>query len=221
MTKQTYNKIVTPVGVSQYCWLNTPDTKFDKENGGHFKTNLILKGSEAQTVIKSIKEEMKKSLEMAKEKTKGKEPKTANMPFEEEYIDGKPTGNIIFKFKAKAKIMMKSGDVIDIKIPIFDRKSGDVIDIKIPIFDSKGTPMKEQVWSGSEMKISADMIPYYTAMAGAGVSLRLKAVQITKLVEGGAGAGAKGHGFDEIKDGYVAPEEQPTEADEIQEASDF
>jgi len=65
------------------------------------------------------------------------------------------------------------------------------------------------------------MIPYYTAMAGAGVSLRLKAVQITKLVEGGAGAGAKGHGFDEIKDGYVAPEEQPTEADEIQEASDF
>jgi hypothetical protein len=206
MTKQTYNKIVTPVGVSQFCWLNTPDTKFDKENGGHFKTNLILKGSEAQTVIKSIKEEMKKSLEMAKEKTKGKEPKTANMPFEEEYIEGKPTGNIIFKFKAKAKIMMKSGDVID---------------IKIPIFDSKGTPMKEQVWSGSEMKISADMIPYYTAMAGAGVSLRLKAVQITKLVEGGAGAGAKGHGFDEIKDGYVAPEEQPTETDEIQEASDF
>jgi len=206
MTKQTYNKIVTPVGVSQYCWLNTPDTKFDKENGGHFKTNLILKGSEAQTVIKSIKEEMKKSLEMAKEKTKGKEPKTANMPFEEEYIEGKPTGNIIFKFKAKAKIMMKSGDVID---------------IKIPIFDSKGTPMKEQVWSGSEMKISADMIPYYTAMAGAGVSLRLKAVQITKLVEGGAGAGAKGHGFDEIKDGYVAPEEQPTETDEVQEASDF
>ena len=48
--------------------------------------------------------------------------------------------------------------------------------------------MKEQVWSGSEMKVSADMIPYYTAMAGAGVSLRLKAVQITKLVEGGAGA---------------------------------
>ena len=29
MSKQTYNKIVTPVGVSQYCWLNTPDTKFD------------------------------------------------------------------------------------------------------------------------------------------------------------------------------------------------
>ena len=65
MSKQVYNKLVTPVGVSQYCWLNTPDTKFDKENGGHFKTNLILKGSDAQHLIKGIKDEMKKSLEIA------------------------------------------------------------------------------------------------------------------------------------------------------------
>ena len=204
MSKQVYNKLVTPVGVSQYCWLNTPDTKFDKENGGHFKTNLIIKGSDAQSLIKSINDEMKVSLEMAKEKSKGKPPKTANMPFEEEFVEGKPTGNIIFKFKAKAKIMMKSGDVID---------------IKIPIFDSKGTPMKEQVWSGSEMKVSAEMIPYYTAMAGAGVSLRLKAVQIAKLVEGGSGAGANAQGFSEIKDGYVAPE--VTKENEVQETSDF
>ena len=200
MSKQTYNKIVTPIGVSQYCWLNTPDTKFDKENGGHFKTNLIIKGSAAQPLIKSIKDEMKVSLEMAKEKSKGKQLKTANTPFEEEYADGKPTGNIIFKFKAKAKIMMKSGDVID---------------IKIPVFDSKGVPMKEQIWSGSEMKVSADMIPYYTAMAGAGVSLRLKAVQISKLVEG-SGSGAKNHGFEEIKDGYVAPEVDKTFENEVQ-----
>ena len=97
MSKQVYNKLVTPVGVSQYCWLNTPDTKFDKENGGHFKTNLILKGSDAQHLIKGIKDEMKKSLEIAKEKSKGKEPKTANMPFEEEYVEetvnGKKEGN--------------------------------------------------------------------------------------------------------------------------------
>ena len=58
MNKKVYNKLVTPIGISQYCWLNTPDTKFDKENGGHFKTNLIVKGSEAQSIIKSIKDEM-------------------------------------------------------------------------------------------------------------------------------------------------------------------
>jgi hypothetical protein len=53
------------------------------------------------------------------------------------------------------------------------------------------------------------------------VSLRLKAVQITKLVEGGAGAGAKGHGFDEIKDGYVAPEVETFENEVQQSETDF
>tara|TARA_E500000331_G_C17234247_1_gene704023 strand:- start:23 stop:637 length:615 start_codon:yes stop_codon:yes gene_type:complete len=193
MNKQTYNKLVTPVGVSQFAWLNKPDTKFD--DNGHYKVNIILDGDSAKPLIKSINGEITKAVEMAKEKSKGKNIKTANTPFEEEYADGKPTGNIIFKFKAKAKIIMKNGDVID---------------NKVPIFDSKGTPMTNQVWSGSEMKASADMIPYYTAMAGAGVSLRLKAVQITKLVEG-SGASSSSHGFSEVKDGYVAPEDKTFE----------
>jgi len=193
MNKQTYTKLVTPVGVSQFAWLNKPDTKFD--DNGHYKVNLILDGNSAKPLIKSINDENKKAVEMAKEKSKGKNIKTANTPFEEEYADGKPTGNIIFKFKAKAKIIMKNGDVID---------------NKVPIFDSKGTPMTNQVWSGSEMKVSADMIPYYTAMAGAGVSLRLKAVQMTKLVEG-SGANSSAHGFSEVKDGYVAPEDKTFE----------
>jgi len=193
MSKQTYNKLVTPVGVSQFAWLNKPDTKFDEN--GHYKVNLIVSANDAKPLIKSINDEIAKAVEMAKEKSKGKNIKTANTPFEEEYADGKPTGNVIFKFKAKAKIIMKNGDVID---------------NKVPIFDSKGTPMTNQVWSGSEMKASADMIPYYTAMAGAGVSLRLKAVQVTKLVEGSS-ASSSSHGFSEVKDGYVAPEDKTFE----------
>jgi hypothetical protein len=31
-------------------------------------------------------------------------------------------------------------------------------------------------------------------------------VQITELVEGGSGSNAEGFGFDEVKDGYKAPE---------------
>jgi hypothetical protein len=201
MSKQTYNKLVTPIGVSQFAWLNKPDTKFD--DNGHYKVNIILDGDSAKPLIKSINDEIAKAVEMAKEKSKGKNIKTANTPFEEEVVEEtvngkkvmKPTGNIIFKFKAKAKIIMKNGDVID---------------NKVPIFDSKGTPMTNQVWSGSEMKASADMIPYYTAMAGAGVSLRLKAVQITKLVEG-SGASSSSHGFSEVKDGYTAPEDKTFE----------
>ena len=204
MSKMNYAKIVTPVGVSQFCWLNVPDTKFDET--GHYKTNLIVNAKEGQAIVKSINEEVKKAVTIGAEKANGKEVKKANLPFEEEYIEGKPTGNIIFKFKTKAKIITKDGKVIP---------------NKVAIFDSQGKPMTDiSIWSGSQMKVSADLIPYFTAMAGAGVSLRLRAVQITKLVEGG-NANSAGHGFDKVEDGYVAPEVDKTFENEVQENTDF
>ena len=189
MAKNSYVKVVSPVGVSQYAWLTTPDTRFDET--GHYKTNLILKAKDAQPLVTQINAEIKKSLTLAKEKAKGKSIKQAPSPFEDELIDGKPSGNVIFKFKTKAKIITKDGKVIP---------------NRVALFDSTGKPMIDaNVWSGSEMKVSAELIPYYTAMAGAGVSMRLRAVQITKLVEGGS-SNAKGYGFDKVKDGYEQPE---------------
>ena len=204
MSKMNYAKIVTPVGVSQFCWLNVPDTKFDET--GHYKTNLIVNAKEGQAIVKSINEEVKKAVTIGAEKSNGKEVKKANLPFEEEYVEGKPTGNLIFKFKTKAKIMTKDGKVIP---------------NKVAIFDSQGKPMTDiSIWSGSQMKVSAELIPYFTAMAGAGVSLRLRAVQITKLVEGG-NANSAGHGFDKVEDGYVAPEVDKTFENEVQTNTDF
>ena len=204
MSKMNYAKIVTPVGVSQFCWLNVPDTKFDET--GHYKTNLIVNAKEGQAIVKSINDEVKKAVTIGAEKANGKEVKKANLPFEEEYVEGKPTGNLIFKFKTKAKIMTKDGKVIP---------------NKVAIFDSQGKPMTDiSIWSGSEMKVSAELIPYFTAMAGAGVSLRLRAVQITKLVEGG-NANSAGHGFDKVEDGYVAPEVDKTFENEVQTNTDF
>ena len=40
MPKNNYDKLVTPIGVSQYAWLTKPDTQFDPD--GHYKVNLIL-----------------------------------------------------------------------------------------------------------------------------------------------------------------------------------
>ncbi len=85
------------------------------------------------------------------------------------------------------------------------------------MFDSSGKPLTDaNVWSGSEMKVSAELVHWFTAMAGAGVSLRLRAVQITKLVEGGAG-NAEGYGFDKVEGGYTAPESVNTNV--VQEES--
>ena len=131
-------------------------------------------------------------LELLK-KNSGKKIKLANAPYEEELDDkGKPTGNTIFKFKRKAQIISADGKVIP---------------FKVAIFDSSGKPMTDtNVWSGSQMKVSAELVHWFTAMAGAGVSLRLRAVQITKLVEGGSG-NAEGYGFEAVDGGYVAPEQ--------------
>lgn len=192
--KNNYVKIVSPEGISQYAWLTQPDTKFDTD--GHYKVNLIVPTDKAQPLIKQINAEMEASLKIAKEKNKGKAIKLANPPYEEE-MDEKnvPTGNIIFKFKRKAQIIAKDGKVIP---------------FKVALFDSSGKPLVDtNVWSGSEMKVSAELVHWFTAMAGAGVSLRLRAVQITKLVEGGSG-NAEGYGFNNVEGGYTAPESANT-----------
>ena len=202
MAKNNNVKVVSPVGVSQYAWLTTPDTRFDET--GHYKTNLIINGKEAQSWKTQIDAEIKKSGALAKEKAKGKAIKEAPRPYDDEMIDGKASGNVIFKFKTKAKIIAKDGKVIP---------------NRVALFDSAGKPMIDaNVWSGSEMKVSAELIPYYTAMAGAGVSMRLRAVQVTKLVEGGS-SNAKGYGFEKVKDGYEQPEAVAVEENVSQETS--
>lgn len=205
MAKNNYVKIVSPEGVSKYAWLTKPDTKFDKD--GHFKVNLVVSAEEAQPLIKQIDAEMKKSAEIAKEKNK-KAVKMANAPYEPELDDaGQETGNIEFKFKRKAQIISSDGKVVP---------------FKVAIFDSQGKPMTDvNVWSGSKMKVSAELVHWFTAMAGAGVSLRLRAVQITELVEGGAG-NAEGYGFDKVEGGYVAEEKEEEEnvAEKVQENSE-
>jgi len=187
MPKQNYTRMVTPTGVAQYAWLIKPDTRFDAV--GHYKTNLILSREDAANAMQMVDKAMTESLTLAKENAKGKKIKEGSPPYMEELDDnGEPTGNIIFKFKTKAEIISKDGSVIP---------------NKVAIFDSQGTPMTDtDVWSGSELKVSADIVPYYTAIVGAGVSLRLRAVQVIKLVQGGDGA--TGYGFDAIDDGYTA-----------------
>lgn len=195
-------RVVSPTGVGQYTWLTEADTRFDSD--GHFKTNLIINAENAEPLVNEIKRALKQAQQIALEKIKkGQKIKWAPEPYFAEVDDaGNLTGNSIFKFKTKAQIVSKDGKVIE---------------NRVPIFDSKGQPLKDtQVWSGSELKCSADLIPYYTAVVGAGVSLRLRAVQVIKLVEG-SGGNAQGFGFAEVKDGYEAPTSVETFTEESSE----
>ena len=174
--------ITTPTGVAQYPWLSKADTKWNEE--GEFKTNLILSEAEAEPIIKIISDVFAENVKTTTEET-GKAPKTATPPFAQEFgDDGKPTGNMIIRFKSK---------------------------FKPKIFDASGKLMADSnIWGGSEIRVNAQVVPYFTALIGCGVSLRLSAVQVIKYVEGGTNSNADNFGFNPVE-GFTQPAEETFE----------
>ena len=198
-----FKSMVTPPGVAVYPHLTTPDTKFDAN--GVYKVSLSLTEEEAAPLIEKVEEVQEEATGMI---PPGKRQKFSEPPYYDEMDDqGQPTGRVIFKFKMKAKV---------------NTKDGRTLEMSPKLFDSEGTFMTEvePIWGGSVLRISADMVPFYVAAVGAGVSLRLKAVQIIDLKTGG-GAGAESYGFEATK-GYVAPQaEELVEAEFAADAEDF
>ena len=173
---QAPNVFTTPKGIAQYPWLSKPDTKFNEE--GEYKVNLILTKKEAAPVIEQINAAFAENFKI-QEKEHGKDIKTANPPYTDELDDdNKPTGNVIIKFKSKA-----------LYAPA--------------IFDAKGNVMKDSnIWGGSEIRVNGSIAPYYVKLIGAGVALRLRAVQVIQYVEGGTGS-ADRFGFEEVDGGFT------------------
>lgn len=171
MEKQT---ITTETGVALYPWLTKPDTKFNED--GEYKVNLVLSKEDAKPLLKTINEVFEENLKAEMKKQKKKDIKTANPPYSEQLDDnGAPTGNLIFKFKSKAAY----------KPAIFDAQNNVLVD--------------PPIWGGSEIKVNAGLYPYASPLHGAGVSLKIRAVQVIALVEGSEGAGR--FGFDKTS-GY-------------------
>ena len=171
----------TPKGIAQYPWLSKPDTKFSEE--GEYKVSLILPKEEAIPILKQINEVFAENVAAESKKNGGKDIKKAPPPYMEQLDDaGNSTGKVILKFKSKAAY-------------------------KPAIFDAKGIPMIDSnVWGGSEIKINGSIAPYYTTLIGAGVALRLRAVQVIQYVDASTGAASK-FGFEE----EVGYEHHPTE----------
>ena len=200
MSKE-YVNIVTPMGNAIYPWLTSPDTKFNPE--GEYKVSLSVKEKEATPLISKIDSQIKEAIKLAPQ---GKKVKESEKPYQPELDDdGQETGNIIFKFKMRAQIKTKDGRTI----PMSPK-----------LFDASGVLMTEcnSIWGGSKIKVSADMIPYYVAAVGAGVSLRLKAVQVIDLVTGG-GDDAGSFGFQK-EDGYKAPDKSASDQNDFNAEDD-
>jgi len=165
----------TPKGVAYFPYISQPDTKFDE--AGVYKVNLCIPKAEAEPVIKLINAEILSGIKGVIEKSK-KEVKQAPVPYHDEVDDttGEPTGNVIIKFKSKAAY-------------------------KPAVFDSKGNMMtSHNIYGGSAIKVNGSIAFYSSPSIGAGVTLRLRAVQIIEYVEGADGATK--FGFDS-EDGFT------------------
>ena len=180
-------KLTTPAGKAAWPHLNKPDTKFDKD--GIYSINLRLSQADASGVVGIIKETLKESVITAEKDNKGKKVKVAPLPIKDvQDEEGNPTGEIEIKFKLRA----------------VGQSGGDSWEQRPALFDSSGKPMTETVGSGSTVKVGCEVVPYYTAMAGAGVTLRLKAVQVLELIEYTGGGDFDNWSFSKDESGFVS-----------------
>ena len=195
---QTTN--ISEIGEAIYPHLNKPDVRFSE--AGEYKVTLKVAKSDATEMLKLYNSAIEDALKLAEQNHKGKGIKNAPKPFTEE------DNFVFFKFKMKATgVNQKTKEKFSQRPQLFDAK-------KNPI------PLSTIIWGGSKMRVAFNLVPYYTPMLGAGITARLKAVQVISLVEG------KDSNLFSKEDGYeTTPEPKAevisNETSEVQESKDF
>jgi hypothetical protein len=185
-------RLTTPKATLKYPKLIEPETKFTPE--GHYKVTAVIPADEAGPLadqLDALYEAHKASL---KAQAPSQKFKAIDPSFGYEDIDGKPCFTISVKMKAKG--MDRDG------------RSWSAVPA---LFDASGAPVKDRealrgMWSGTTGRVSFEACPFYQPALGAGITLRLKAVQILKLVE--SGGSADSFGFQEEAGGWAASETQ-------------
>lgn len=200
MSKVKNPRYTTPAGIAQYPYLTKPDTKFNPD--GEYKISVEIPGAAAQDTVTFLDEQFAASVAKAKKDNPGKKIKEGDVP----YSVNDDTGKVTVRFKLKAKVTPKQGD------PFEQRPA---------LFDAKGKPIgaDAKIGGGSKVKVAYELVPYYTAIAGAGISLRLKAVQVIDLVEFSGGASSEAYGFGE-EEGYEAEDTPAAQNGFAEEPSD-
>ena len=191
--------ITTKVSVASeaiYPHLVKPDVRFNEL--GEYKVTLKISKSDATEMVRSVNQSILDSLAKAEKDNKGKKVKEAPKPYTEE------GDYVFFKYKMKA-----TGTNHKTKEKFVQRPA---------LFDAKNNPIDTAtlIWGGSKMKIAYSLVPYFTPMLGAGITARIKAVQVIELVEG------KQMNLFDKQDGYEAKSESTNEIQtEVQESKDF
>ena len=208
--KKKSNKLpmhISPKGRTEWAKLWKPDTKFNVD--GEFGTKLIMDNADATDIMSMLDAAHELAIKSALDETGKTRDK---LRVTDPYVVNQETGDVTIKLKLKAKVTTKNGDKFDQK-PL--------------VVDAKRNPINKEIplWNGSLVRVGFQVIPYYTSLAGAGLSLRLRSVQVIEALAGGSDATS----LFADEDGYehasqtVAPEAQgfTEEAGEVNEAFPF
>jgi hypothetical protein len=183
-------RLTTPKATFKYPKLIEPETKFTPE--GHYKVTAVIPAEDAGPMADQLDALFEAHKASLKAQAPSQKFKAIDPSFGFEDIDGKPCFTISVKMKAKG----------------MDR-DGRAWSAVPALFDASGAPVKDReslrgMWSGTEGRVSFEACPFYQPALGAGITLRLKAVQILKLVE--SGGSADSFGFQEETGGWAASE---------------
>jgi len=205
--------MITPCGTLKYPRLTEVDYGSDKypDKAGSYRTQLILNKSDKGVTefLAKIDELMERSRTDAEEKLadmpmksrnqiESKGGLTRNLPYTELFDDEteEPTGEVELKIKRRASYESKDGTVRMVAPP--------------PLFDNARPPKllskKVEVWGGTQAHISVEVSPYFMNTGAYGLTLRLNAVQIVKLVDSGGARDAASYGFEGSDDGWDSSE---------------
>lgn len=201
-------RFTTPVCKFQYPKLIEPDTKFNPL--GDFKITGLIEAGESSDLADQLDNLLNRHKESLKAQAPTQKFKLADLPYGYEEIDGRAI--FVVKTKMKAKGVDRDGRQWSAAPALFDAKGA-------PITDRSTL---KNMWSGTVGRISFEACPFYQPAIGAGITLRLRGVQIISLVE--SGGDASSFGFEE-EDGWspgakkeevpwdASPSIQPDEAD--------
>jgi hypothetical protein len=171
-------RLTTPKATFRYPKLIEPETKFNPD--GDYKVVAIIPAEDAAQLsdqLDALYEQHKASL---KAQAPTQKFKAVDPSYGYEEIDGKPV--FVISTKMKAKGISRDGRAWS-SVPA--------------LFDASGSPVKDRetlrgMWSGTTGRVSFEACPFYNPALGAGVTLRLKAVQVIDLVENGGSADSFG-----------------------------
>jgi len=181
-------QLTSPAGNALYPSLTVPDMGPNdawQGSGGKYNVKLLMDPVDCKEFVAEIDRLYDENYAEQCKKADKKTLKKANKPYSEHKDkDGNPSGMIQFTFSMKAKGTTKTGEQFDRKPKFFGPDGGTIPFEKVPLLGN-----------GSVLKVSHFIDGWNVSSSGAGVSLRIRGVQILKVIERDTGGNAEDHGF--------------------------